>query len=84
MNNRLLYYICSYLFCMIFVSKAVAQGLMFDSSFKTLEERPSYIVFKSGEEPDFSKEFTINFELSIRKKNKSGHIFLNTSVNFYR
>lgn len=76
MNNRLLYYICSYLFCMIFVSKAVAQGLMFDSSFKTLEERPSYIVFKSGEEPDFSKEFAINFELSIRKKNKSGHIFL--------
>lgn len=76
MNNRLFCYIFSYFFCMLFVSKMVAQGLIFDSSFKTIEERPSYIVFKSGKEPNFFKDFTIDFKLSIRKKDKSGHIFL--------
>lgn len=72
MNNRLLCYI----FYLFFVLEMAAQGLMFDCSFKTIEERPSYTVFKSGKEPNFSKEFTISFTLSIRKKDKSGHIFL--------
>lgn len=55
---------------------AYSQGLLFQANDKEIKERTSLQIFQEGEIPCFTKNFQLNFELSIRDFDTFGYVFL--------
>lgn len=62
-----------FLFCLFSVH---SQGLLFQAGDKQIKERTSLQIFPEGEEPLFTNNFQLKFDLSIRNFDIFGYLFL--------